>query len=84
MKTTVEIPDELYRAAKSRAALDGVRFKELVHRGLRLVLGQSTRPAKRLTFPIIPAQPDAPKLTSAKVREVEAQEDASYARAGRR
>jgi predicted component of type VI protein secretion system len=38
MKTTVEVPDELYRRAKAEAALRGRRLKDLVEEGLRLVL----------------------------------------------
>jgi hypothetical protein len=38
MKTTVELPDDLYRRAKAEAALRGRKFKELVEEGLRLAL----------------------------------------------
>jgi hypothetical protein len=38
MKTTVEIPDDLYRRAKAEAALRGRKLKDLVEEGLRLVL----------------------------------------------
>jgi hypothetical protein len=38
MKTTVELSDDLYRRAKSEAALRGRKFKDLVEEGLRLVL----------------------------------------------
>ncbi len=38
MKTTVEMPDELYRRAKAEAALRGRKLKDLVEEGLRLVL----------------------------------------------
>jgi predicted component of type VI protein secretion system len=38
MKTTVEVPDDLYRRAKAEAALRGRRLKDLVEEGLRLVL----------------------------------------------
>jgi hypothetical protein len=38
MKTTVELPDPLYRQAKAEAALRGLKLKELVEEGLRLVL----------------------------------------------
>ena len=38
MKTTFEIPDELYRRAKSEAALSGRKLKDLVEEGLRAVL----------------------------------------------
>jgi hypothetical protein len=37
MKTTVELPDALYRQAKAEAALRGRKFKDLVEKGLRLV-----------------------------------------------
>jgi len=38
MKTTIELPDELYRKAKASAALNGRKLKDLVEEGLRLVL----------------------------------------------
>jgi hypothetical protein len=38
MKTTVELPDDLYRRAKAEAALRGRKLKDLVEEGLRLRL----------------------------------------------
>ena len=38
MKTTVEIPDDLYRKAKATAALRGIKLKDLIEDGLRLAL----------------------------------------------
>lgn len=38
MKTTVELPDELYRRAKVAAASRGEKLKDLVEEGLRRVL----------------------------------------------
>lgn len=38
MKTTIEMPDELYRKAKSLAALRGRKLKDLIEEGLRLVV----------------------------------------------
>jgi hypothetical protein len=38
MKTTIELPDPLYRQAKAAAALSGRKLKDLVEQGLRLVL----------------------------------------------
>ena len=38
VKTTVEVSDDLYRRAKSEAALRGRKFRDLVEEGLRLVL----------------------------------------------
>ncbi len=38
MKTTLELPDELYRQAKTRAASQNRKIKDLVSEGLRVVL----------------------------------------------
>jgi predicted component of type VI protein secretion system len=38
MKTTIEIPDDLYRQATAEAALSGRKFNDLIEQGLRLVL----------------------------------------------
>ena len=38
MKTTIEVPEELYRRAKAEAALSGRKLKDLVEEGLRHVL----------------------------------------------
>ena len=40
MKTTVEVPDDLYRRAKAEAALRGRKLRDLVEEGLRLVLAR--------------------------------------------
>jgi hypothetical protein len=45
-KTTVEIPDDLYRRAKAEAALSGRNLSDLVEEGLRLVL-QAPRMSRR-------------------------------------
>ena len=42
MRTTVDIPDELFRRAKSEAALRGRKLKDLVEEGLRLVLDKTS------------------------------------------
>ncbi len=46
MKTTLEIPDDLYRQAKVQAAQENRKMKDLVSEGLRLVLGltKKTKP----------------------------------------
>jgi hypothetical protein len=43
MKTTVEVPDDLYRQAKAEAALRGRKLKDLIEEGLRLVLQSPPR-----------------------------------------
>jgi hypothetical protein len=47
MKTTVELPDALYRRAKAEAALRGRKLKELIEEGLELVLDAQRKPPKR-------------------------------------
>ncbi len=38
MRTTVDLPDSLFRQAKAEAALRGVKLKDLVEEGLRHIL----------------------------------------------
>jgi hypothetical protein len=38
MKTTVELPDDLYRRAKAEAGLSGRKLRDLIEEGLRLAL----------------------------------------------
>ena len=38
MKTTLELPDELYRQVKTRASSQNRKIKDLVSEGLRVVL----------------------------------------------
>jgi predicted component of type VI protein secretion system len=47
MKTTVEVSDDLYRRAKSEAALRGRKLKDLIEEGLRLVLEAPRRAHRR-------------------------------------
>ena len=63
MKTTLEIPDDLFREAKAKAALEGIRLKDLVTRGLeREVRGESPTRTKRrrLKFPILKSRTSEP------------------------
>ena len=63
MKTTLEITDELYRAVKAKAALEGRRVTDVVIEGLMLVLGKSGTVVKRVEFPIIKSSKRGKKLT---------------------
>lgn len=46
MKTTIELPDPLFRRAKVVAAQRGATLRELVIEGLKLVTGASDRHSK--------------------------------------
>ncbi len=52
MKTTLELPDALYREIKIRAARDGVKIKDLVAKGLTAVLHEDPpKPPRRKKSP---------------------------------
>ncbi|MCU1321960.1 MAG: hypothetical protein JWM43_1609 [Acidobacteriaceae bacterium] len=54
MRTTVDIPDPKYRLLKSRAAAQGKTVKELVMRGVDVILAEETAaPRRRPRFPLI-------------------------------
>jgi hypothetical protein len=53
MKTTVEVPDDLYRRAKAEAALRGRKLKDLVEEGLRLVLETPRQTHRRQSLPAL-------------------------------
>jgi hypothetical protein len=87
MKTTVEIPDELFREAKATAARNGSKLKDLVVEGLRFVLGKTKTEKRHLRSPMITGKPGAAILTAARVSEIEAnearEEVSCHARLGR-
>jgi hypothetical protein len=60
MRTTVEVPDDLFRKAKARAALQGRALEELVADGLKLLLLQTHRdaatPAGEAIAPSLPVR----------------------------
>ncbi len=85
MKTTVEIPDQLFRQAEEQAARDGRKLEDLMTEGLRQVLTvepASPRPTgRRVEFPIIKRKPGAPPITQEMVDRAEEQmlkEEAEY------
>jgi len=54
MRTTIDIPDELYRQAKSQATLKGLQVCDLIAEGLRCVLAASPidDSSRRVEFPL--------------------------------
>ena len=68
MKTTIEIPEPLFRQAKAKAAMDGLTLRDLFVRGLQLaVQTPSTSTKYRVTFPLIRAAKNAPRLTDEQI-----------------
>ncbi len=73
MRTTVDIPDPVYRRLKAEAALEGCSVKELVLRGVKAELGgrKSTRKVKLVVMPIIDSKrPGWLRLTNRKINEI--------------
>jgi hypothetical protein len=72
MRTTVDIPDPLYRELKSRAAREGCSVKELILRGVEgeLQVARKTR-RKRISLPLIPSKkPGTLEIDNAKIFEI--------------
>jgi hypothetical protein len=79
VKTTVEIPDELFRRAKAQAALKGIKLKDLVAEGLRLALAgaDGSSPRRRVKFPLLKSnRPGSLKLTGEQIAEIETRQEA--------
>ena len=79
MRTTIDLPDGLYRALKARAAMNGAPLRELVQRlieqGLRVQAPSATAAKRRPQPVIIPARgipiPALSKRKRARIDEVE-------------
>jgi hypothetical protein len=72
MRTTVDIPDPVYRRLKSRAASEGSSAKELILRAVQLILKDSPRKSrKRVKLPIIKSkQPGTLELDKDRIFEI--------------
>ncbi len=72
MRTTVDIPDQMYRRLKGRAAREGRSAKELILRGVEQILaGERRSSARRVTPPVVRSKrPGAVTLDNARIYEV--------------
>ena len=79
MRTTIDLPDDLMRAAKSRAAERGESLKELFARAVAHELGvmAGRRPSGRVVLPLV-GHRSAPRVsvTNADIEDALAAEDA--------
>jgi hypothetical protein len=84
MRTTLDIPDELYQQAESKAAREGIPVGHLITQALRLALGEA-RPVgrQRLTFPLHhSAQPGVLSVEGVRTAEEDAAQQEDAARPG--
>lgn len=86
MKTTLEIPDGLYRQLKMQAAKDGVLMRDVLAEGIQMALDARKRKAAarpRVTsFPLVRAKRGAGSLPPDYEQKARNQEDAANALAG--
>ncbi|MGA7693441.1 MAG: hypothetical protein WCA76_00360 [Candidatus Sulfotelmatobacter sp.] len=72
MRTTVDIPDPLYRELKGKAASEGRSVKELILRSVEEELkGRRSRANRRVSLPIVRSKRSGSlKLDNAKIFEI--------------
>jgi hypothetical protein len=80
MKMTLEIPDDLFREVKAKAALEGRKLKDVVTESLRAHLAVPARQAspRRVEFPIIKGKGSVLPLKDEEIADIEAREEAAY------
>ena len=73
VKTTLDIPDETYRALKIKAANEGVSVRHIVLRGIQSELEPAAPRSARKQFqvPVIPSsRPGALHLTNEQIDDI--------------
>ena len=78
MRTTLDLPDELFRRVKAKAALEGAKLKELLTRYVEIGLRQPAHgPLERSELPVIKRRGKrvVPNLTAKRQHELEQKED---------
>lgn len=71
MRTTIDLPDPLFRRAKSAAALKGSSLKEFIREALqRAVAGGGAVRRRKVRLPLVPSKhPGALRLTNADIED---------------
>jgi hypothetical protein len=84
MKTTVDIPDELYQQAESKAAREGVGVGDLIAQALRVTLRETPHAGRqRIAFPLVPSvRPGTLGVEEVRAAEEAAVQQEDAARAG--
>lgn len=72
VRTTVDIPDSLYRELKSKAAREKRSVKQLILRGVEVELrGRVKKRRRSVSFPLIPSKrPGTLEIDNAKIFEL--------------
>ena len=88
MRTTIDLPDELFRQAKARAALDGMSLKDVITRFVEQGLRQGALPPaiplrrRRSELPVARAATGRtlPDLTNMEIHRILDEEEAAGGR----
>ena len=81
MKTTLEIPDSLFKQVKARAALDGLKLKDLVSSALSAYLTKpktnAAEETKPCPFPLVRGKggPLMKQMSNETIAKLEEEED---------
>jgi hypothetical protein len=82
MRTTIDLPDDLFRQAKAKAALNGMKLKDLITRFVEQGLKQGTPPGAplrrvRSELPVARAATGRklPDLTNAEIHRILEEEE---------
>jgi hypothetical protein len=71
MRTTVDLPDEMYRELKTLAARRGTTLKELLASAAARELSRAATPTRRVEVPLVPsAKPASLALTNAEIDDL--------------
>ena len=72
MRTTIDIPDAMYRRLKARAANEGGSAKALILRGVeQLLRGDRPRARRRVVLPLVKSKrPGSVRLDNAKIYDI--------------
>ena len=72
VRTTIDIPDALYRRLKARAAVEGQSAKALILQGVEQVLkGPRSDSGRRLSVPLVKSRrPGAIRIDNARIYDV--------------
>ena len=86
MRTTIDLPDELFRQVKAKAALDGTKLKDLithyVEQGLRGMPPAAPQRRQRSELPVAREATGRalPALTNAEIQRILDEEEAAGGR----
>lgn len=71
MRTTVDIPDPVYRRLKAKAALEGGTVKQIILTAVQKELGATRESGRRVKPPLLKADsPGSLRLTNARINAI--------------